>query len=89
MNPRPKFCVGEEVSVKCIYQIDMPRTEITDMYYAERLWMVDGPIYTGWRYRLADQENYHGSSGEENLRKLPPKADPWKDCAFNPLKIEA
>lgn len=88
MNPRPKFCVGEEVMAICLNQPNIPRTEILSMGYRNDVLDDTGEYYTGWRYEVAEARP-DTTIREENLRKLPPKADPWKDCIFQPLKLTA
>jgi len=88
MNPRPKFCVGEEVIIQAINvtEYNGQTHEILRIeWWGHGVETLDGEFLPpGYVYFTTSDEL---SWVESTLRKLPPKADPWKDCAFNPLKL--
>ena len=88
MNPRPKFCVGEEVIIQCNRKPELngQRHEILHIKFMEKPFnLTTGEIYPSqWGYLTTALEKRFGAA---SLRKLPPKADPWEDCIFNPLKL--
>ena len=87
MNPRPKFCVGEEVIIQALNltAYNGQTHEILKIEWRQ----ISREPYTGemndpaWGYLTTADEDYWDESA---LRKLPPAADPWKDCAFNPTR---
>ena len=97
VNPRPKFTVGEEVTV--IRESDNAGTTVNDEvstmdFYRNFRFSYDGvsedESYIGWVYQLAGFPGLYAK--EEQLRKRPPNDRiKWEDCEFQPYKegIEA
>ena len=91
-QPRPKFCVDEEVMVMMKYFPDIPKVRIISVEHCQsRDFHINGNIeerilYTGYVYF------YEGSligARECSLRKLPPEDRiSWNDCAFKPKILE-
>ena len=73
-NPRPKFAVGEEVSVTCISNPDIPRTEVTGLRYVQ-LCSFDNwnGLYTGWIYKTSGFKSSKIEARESQLKKIPPE----------------
>ena len=85
MNPKSKFCVGEEVMIRCEQDIsaNIDRTEIIDMAYTPTINAITGErVEAMWCYRTDCDEI---AFGEPALRKLPPEdRTQWSDCAWMP-----
>ena len=87
-NPKPKFCVGEEVRVTgCINpENNCDKTEIIRVEWFDRWSNADyGPSYGYITCNIADRLPDH-SHPECNLRKLPPESRTgWEDCVWKPV----
>ncbi len=86
-NPKPKFCVGEEVALVSDVrpECNIDKVEVVKMSYSED-WecSVTGKIYSGYAYKLAHS---HRLWPEPALRKLPPESRTgWEDCVWKPVK---
>jgi len=84
-KPKPKFCVGEEVAVRCKSDPsrNTDRTEITRIEYLDSHNQVTKE-YLGmsWCYWTSC---YPIPFGDEALRKLPPEdRTQWSDCEWMP-----
>ena len=91
MKPRPKFCIGEEVSVTALSQPDIEKTEVVDIFWCNMpLGAIrDNNPYLGWGYRVAGQANPRAFSREHRVRKLPPEErTQWSDCEWQPNNNE-
>lgn len=89
MRPRPKFCVGEEVTIRCYSQPDIPKTEIIELVWVnnKELGIPNGKPYRGWGYRVPNQQDKNAVASEPQVSKLPPEErQSWDDSIFNPLK---
>ncbi len=83
---RPKFSIGEEVSVVTISNpvLGTPKTEVTDCLWVKR-WEDDFPAC--WGYATA-HDSSPGLFPECSLRKLSPEdRTSWTDCAWQPKEL--
>jgi hypothetical protein len=90
-NPRPKFCVGEEVMVRSTTWPEL-NTDSVEVVFAE--YQISRSLRTGiirmtWCYKTANGPNYDTEYfSDAALRKLPPEQrTQWSDCAWQPKKV--
>jgi len=86
-KPKPKFCVGEEVSVKGFYDpsIRCDKTEVTSKIYVSSVnALTKERNGKGWGYKTAHTGDNIWMA-ENSLSKLPPEdRTQWSDCEWMP-----
>ena len=72
-NPKPKFCVGEEVMVRSTIapEFNVDKAEIVKAIYVKK--QISSIGYEGWGYQTDSQPDKGLYYTEPALRKLPPE----------------
>ena len=87
-KPRPEFCVGEEVAVRCKSDPsrNTDRTEISRIKFVDSHNHITGELLgMSWCYWT---NSCSIPFGDVALRKLPPEdRTQWSDCAWMPKEM--
>ena len=89
---RPKFCVGEEVMIRCndFPERNVDKTEVVRAEYDNYRDVITGKEAVEWCYKTESDIDERDWWDETALRKLPPEdRTSWDNCIFNPLKEKA